>query len=107
MVADVGPADGGGECSTRMLQDLGVPKAPKGDYIFIFFPGDPRTEKRAADVMRREAKEKFESWEVDGKKGMKAVEELFPYRREYDYQLEEFRKYFRASLDCVLGKNRR
>jgi hypothetical protein len=106
MVADVGPKDGGGECSTRMLQDLGVTKAPTGDYIYIFFPGDARIAKREPDVIRREAKEKFESWQVDGRKGMAAIAELFPHRGYYDYQLEEFRKYFKGMMDCAFGSIR-
>ncbi len=85
LILDAGPPQGLGECSSAMIRDLGV--SENGDYIYIQFPEAGDTKQKSADAMRKKARERFEGWCVNGRRGLEVVKDLFPTRTQYDRML--------------------
>jgi len=89
IIADQGPHDGLGECSWAMIEDLSLDhkRLPGGDYIYVQFPGTGSLHKKSGNDIRNVTQEFFSRWEVEGRRGIEAIKELFPTKAEYDRML--------------------
>jgi len=98
LAGEGGPAGGFGECSSALLDQLQVDENSVEDLIFIFFSGGKIEKKRTASEIRAAAVEKFNSWTVDGRKGLDVVKDLFPTFNTYMLMLSEYRRHFPGDI---------
>jgi hypothetical protein len=86
LLLDSGPKETvGGECSYRLIQDLGLSKRAPKDFIYIIFPGTGSLKKQTGDEIRQTVQEYFNAWTVQGRCGIDVVTELFPTHAQYNW----------------------
>jgi len=98
LAGEGGPPGGFGECSSALLDQLQVDENSVEDFICIFFSGGKIEKKRTASEIRAAAVEKFNSWTVDGRKGLDVVKDLFPTFNTYMLMKEEYRRHFPGDI---------
>jgi len=102
LAGEGGPRGGFGECSSALLDDLQCNEGSVGDFICIFFPGPTNSRKRDAMQIQAAAEVQFNSWTVDGRKGLEVVRDLFPTFGTYMLMETDYRRH--APGDIVLPR---